>query len=105
MPISDFGLTRGGGGVWTPPFLADIICEQPLIDGIGLGANSMIIYLYYFIIGPDFYTYYFSTGPNFHSSTEKCYLEQAAILNPLLLAQGQRRISRMFWVKCTYRYI
>ena len=29
-PISDFWLTRGGGGVWTPPFLADIICEQPL---------------------------------------------------------------------------
>ena len=24
------GLTKGGGGVWTPPFLADIICEQPL---------------------------------------------------------------------------
>ena len=31
-PISDFWLTRGGGGVWTPPFLADIIYEQPLID-------------------------------------------------------------------------
>ena len=30
-PISDLRLTRGGGGVWTPPFLADIICEQPLI--------------------------------------------------------------------------
>ena len=30
-PISDFGLTRGEGGVWTPPFLADMICEQPLI--------------------------------------------------------------------------
>ena len=30
-PISDFRLTRGGGEVWTPPFLADIICEQPLI--------------------------------------------------------------------------
>ena len=30
-PFSDFWLTRGGGGVWTPPFLADIICEQPLI--------------------------------------------------------------------------
>ena len=29
-PISDFWLTRGGGKVWTPPFLADIICEQPL---------------------------------------------------------------------------
>ena len=29
-PISDFWMTRGGGGVWTPPFLADIICEQPL---------------------------------------------------------------------------
>ena len=29
-PISDFWLTRGGGGVWTPPFLADIICEQSL---------------------------------------------------------------------------
>ena len=28
--ISDFWLTRGGGGVWTPPFLDDIICEQPL---------------------------------------------------------------------------
>ena len=23
---------RGGGGVWTNPFLADIICEQPLRD-------------------------------------------------------------------------
>ena len=21
---------KGGGGVWTPPFLADIVCEQPL---------------------------------------------------------------------------
>ena len=21
---------KGGGEVWTPPFLADIICEQPL---------------------------------------------------------------------------
>ena len=31
-PISDFWLTRGGGGVWTPPFLADVICEQPLSD-------------------------------------------------------------------------
>ena len=31
-PISDFWLTGGGRGVWTPPFLADIICEQPLID-------------------------------------------------------------------------
>ena len=31
-PISDFWLTRGGGGVWTPPFLADIICEQPLTN-------------------------------------------------------------------------
>ena len=30
-PISDFWLTRGGGGVWNPPFLADIICEHPLI--------------------------------------------------------------------------
>ena len=28
--ISDFWLTSGGRGVWTPPFLADIICEQPL---------------------------------------------------------------------------
>ena len=28
--ISDFWLTRGGGGVQTTPFLADIICEQPL---------------------------------------------------------------------------
>ena len=26
---------KGGKGVWTPPFLADIICEQPLT---GLGA-------------------------------------------------------------------
>ena len=24
-------LTKGGGRVWTPPFLADIICEQPPI--------------------------------------------------------------------------
>ena len=24
-------LTRGGGGVYEPPFLADVICEQPLI--------------------------------------------------------------------------
>ena len=32
-PISDFWLTRGDG-VWTPPFLADIICEQPhKLDG------------------------------------------------------------------------
>ena len=23
-------LSKGGGGVWTPLFLADIICEQPL---------------------------------------------------------------------------
>ena len=23
---------KGGRGVWTPPFLADIICEQPLRD-------------------------------------------------------------------------
>ena len=30
-PFSDFWLTWGGGGVWTPPFLADIICEQPPI--------------------------------------------------------------------------
>ena len=30
-PISDFWLTRRRGGVWTPRFLADIICEQPLI--------------------------------------------------------------------------
>ena len=29
-PISDIWLTRGGGGDWTPPFLADIICEQLL---------------------------------------------------------------------------
>ena len=29
-PISDFLLTRGFGVVWTPPFLADIISEQPL---------------------------------------------------------------------------
>ena len=25
-----FWLTTGGGGVWTPSFLADILCEQPL---------------------------------------------------------------------------
>ena len=25
---------KGGRGVWTPPFLADIICEQPLIGEI-----------------------------------------------------------------------
>ena len=30
-PMSDFWLTRGEGGVWIPPFLAHIICEQPLI--------------------------------------------------------------------------
>ena len=30
MPISDFG-RQGARGVWTPPFLADIIPEQPLI--------------------------------------------------------------------------
>ena len=30
-PISDIWLTRGGGWVWTPPFLADIMCERPLI--------------------------------------------------------------------------
>ena len=24
---------KGGRGVWTPPFLADIICEQPLNPG------------------------------------------------------------------------
>ena len=30
-PISDFWLTRGGGWVWTPLYLADIICEQPLM--------------------------------------------------------------------------
>ena len=29
-PISDFWLRRGGGAVWTPSFLADILCEQPL---------------------------------------------------------------------------
>ena len=44
MPVSDFSdewggdcanfwlwLTRWGGVVWNPPFLADVICEQPLI--------------------------------------------------------------------------
>ena len=30
-PISDFWLTRGGGGGLDPPCLADIICEQPLM--------------------------------------------------------------------------
>ena len=30
-PISDFWLTRGGGGVSTPHFLADIIYERPLM--------------------------------------------------------------------------
>ena len=29
-PICNFWLTTG---VWTTPFLADIICEQPLIAG------------------------------------------------------------------------
>ena len=30
-PISNFWLIRVGGGIWTPPpFLADILCEQPL---------------------------------------------------------------------------
>ena len=29
--IYDFCLTKGGGGVWTPRLLADIICEQPLM--------------------------------------------------------------------------
>ena len=32
-PISDFWLTRGGGGSGPPPpFLAEIICEQPLLQ-------------------------------------------------------------------------
>ena len=44
-PISDFFLARGGwgkpisdclltkgGGVWTSPFLADILCDQPRIE-------------------------------------------------------------------------
>ena len=26
-----FSADKGGGGVWPPPFLPDIICEQPLI--------------------------------------------------------------------------
>ena len=30
-PISVFWQIRGGGGVWTPPFWADIIFEQPLV--------------------------------------------------------------------------
>ena len=36
-PISDFGLTRGGGGVGTPPFLADIISEHHLVLIVVLG--------------------------------------------------------------------
>ena len=34
-------MTRGGGGVQTPPKKDDIIYEQPLIDCIILGANSV----------------------------------------------------------------
>ena len=30
-------LTKGGGGVWIPPFLADIICEQPLTGRVRKG--------------------------------------------------------------------
>ena len=26
-------MTKGGGGVLEPPFLSDIICEQPLTNG------------------------------------------------------------------------
>ena len=34
QPISDIWLTRGGRGVWTPQFLAKLICEQPLKDNM-----------------------------------------------------------------------
>ena len=40
-PISDYWLTRGGGGVLTPLFLADILCQQPLAgEQIGIAAQT-----------------------------------------------------------------
>ena len=41
-PISDFWLTRGGWGVWTSPFLADIIGEQPLTISKIMGMVKLI---------------------------------------------------------------
>ena len=47
--ISDFGLTTGGRGIWTPPILADIICEQPLMvcskDNMKPAGNAIHIIL------------------------------------------------------------
>ena len=45
-PISVFSLTGAGGGVWTPPFLADIICEQPL-SPVGIGICGKMLYKYF----------------------------------------------------------
>ena len=42
-PISDFGLTRGGGVVWTPPFFAYIICEQPLMNTVQCEGCSLLL--------------------------------------------------------------
>ena len=33
---------KGGGGVWTPPFLADLICEQPLTGTVCKGQNNSV---------------------------------------------------------------
>ena len=42
---------KGGGEVWTPPFLADIICEQSLKDLSTI--KFLVIGSYVFIISPS----------------------------------------------------
>ena len=54
-PISYFWLTSGTGEVWTPPFLADIICEQPLM--VKLKGNCTRTW-------KNFSTKYFMLGEN-----------------------------------------
>ena len=36
-------LTKEGRGVWTPPFLADIICEQPLYKHVVFSYTQIIL--------------------------------------------------------------
>ena len=37
---------KGGGGVWTPSFLADIICEQPLMRKLIFSLQMFALTIY-----------------------------------------------------------
>ena len=42
---------KGGGGVWTPPFLADVICEQPLMHYVRGGLQFVLLMLHFVPLG------------------------------------------------------